>query len=72
MLIGRHMDEFEIEEEDGGNPPIDRSVWLDVGVAKHTFDVTCIHFDNEFADSDKVKAGGTECTEETVKFDLGL
>ena len=72
MLVSGHMDKFEIEEEDGGNPPIDRSIWLDVGVARHTFNVTCIHFDNEFADFDEVKAGGTECAEETVKFDLGL
>ena len=66
------MDEFEIEEEDGGDPPIDHGIWLDVRVAKHTFDVTCIYFDDEIADSDEVEAGGTECAEETVKFDLGL
>ena len=66
------MDEFEIEEEDGSDPPIDHGIRLDVGVAKHTFDVTCIYFDDEIADSDEVEAGGTERAEETVKFDLGL
>ena len=72
MLVGRYMDKFEIKEKDGSNPPIDCSIWLDVRVAKHTFDVTCIYFDDKIADSDEVEAGGTEHVEETVKFDLSL
>ena len=72
MLVGRYMGEFEIKEEDGGDPPVDRGIWLDVRVAKHTFDVTCIHFDDEVANSDEVKAGGAERAEETVKFELSL
>jgi hypothetical protein len=45
---------------------------LYVGVAEHTFDVTSIHFNDEVADSDEMKAGGTERVEEPVKLELGL
>jgi hypothetical protein len=73
VLVSGYVDEFEVKKEDGGDPSVDRGVRLDVGLAKHTFDVTCIHFDNEIADSDEMKAGGTERAEEpAVEFELRL
>ena len=73
MLASGYVDEFEVKKEDGGDPSVDRGVRLNVGVAKHTLDVTCIHFDNEIADSDEMMAGGTERAEEpALKFELRL
>ena len=72
MFVGRHMDELEVEEEDCSNPAIDGSIWLDVGVAEHTFDIACINFHNKIADTDKVKACGTECMKKPIELELCL
>ena len=68
MLVGRYVLELEVEEEDGGDPPVDGGIGLDVRVAEHTFDVAGIDFDDKFADADKVETGSTEGAEEAVEF----
>jgi hypothetical protein len=55
VLVGRDMHQLEVEKEDGGDPVVDGSIGLDVRIAKHTFNVACIHFDDEIADADEVK-----------------
>jgi len=51
---------------------IDGGIRLDVGVAEHALDVTCVNFDDEVADANDVEVRGMECMEEAVKFELGL
>jgi hypothetical protein len=64
--------EFEVEKEDGGNPAIDCGIWLDIGVAEHTFDIAGINFNDKLTDTDKVEAGGMEGAEETIELQLSL
>jgi hypothetical protein len=59
VFVGGDVHQFEIEEEDGGNPAVDGSVGLDVGIAEHTFNVTCIHFNYEIVDANKVEVHHT-------------
>ena len=66
------MNELEVEEEDHGNPAIDGSIWLDVGVAEHTFDIACVNFHNKIADANEVKACGVECTKKPIELELHL
>jgi hypothetical protein len=66
------VDKFEVKKEYGSDPSVDRSIWLYVRIAEHTFDVTCIHFNDKIADSDEMNVGGMEHTEEPVKFELCL
>jgi H2-forming N5,N10-methylenetetrahydromethanopterin dehydrogenase-like enzyme len=72
VLVCGYVDEFEVEEEDGGDPPVDGSVRLHVRVTEHTFDITGVDFDDEIADADKVEAHGLERTEETIEFEFCL
>jgi hypothetical protein len=72
VLVSWYVDEFEVEEQDGGNPAVDGSIRLHVWVAEHTFDITGIDFDNEIVDADKVKVHGPEHVEETIEFELCL
>jgi hypothetical protein len=72
VLFGGYVDKLEVEKEYGSDPSVDRGIQLYVGVAEHTFDVTSIHFNDEVADSDEMKVGGTEHMEEPVKLELGL
>ena len=55
MLVCGDVDKFKIEEEDGSDPSVDGGIWLYIWVAKHTSDVTCIHFNYEVTDADDVE-----------------
>jgi hypothetical protein len=68
VLVSQNMLEFEVEKENGSNPVIDCSIWLDIGVAEHTFDIAGINFNDKLADTDKVEAGGMEGAEETIEL----
>jgi hypothetical protein len=66
------MLELEVKEEDGGDPAIDCSIQLDIGVAEHTFDIAGVNLHNKLADADEVEAGSAEGAEESVELQLSL
>jgi len=51
---------------------IDGGVQLDVRIAKHAFDITCVDFNDKVADTDNVEVHHTEGAEEAIEFKLGL
>ena len=57
---------------DGRDPAIDGGIWLDVGVAEHTFDITGVDFYDEIADADEVKVRSAERMKESIEFDFCL
>ena len=48
------MDQFEVEEEDSLDPPVDGCVRLEVRIIEHSFDVLGINLYLENLYSDKV------------------
>ena len=68
MLVSQDMDKFDVEQKDGGNPSVDGSVGLNVRVAEHTFDITCVNFYNKVAGTNEMKVGSTEGTKKAVEF----
>ena len=63
MGFSRDMYEFEVEEEDAGDPAVDSGVGLNVQVIEHSFDVLGVHFDDEVPDTYDPESGGSEGTE---------
>lgn len=51
---------------------IDGGIGLDIRIAEHTTDVTCVDFNDEVADANEMKALRMEHVEEAIKFELGL
>jgi hypothetical protein len=72
VFVSGYVDEFEVEEENRGDPAIDRRVGLNVGVMQHAFDELGVHLDHQMADPNEVNAEGAESPEETVEFEFGL
>jgi hypothetical protein len=66
------MDKFEVEELDGGNPPVDGWAGLDVGVSEHATHVLCIHFYYKIGNTDKLPLERMQCPKQTVEFDPRL
>jgi len=54
MLVGRNVDQFEIEEQNCCDPSVDGGIRLDVWVAKHTTDEYSIHLHNQMLDANDV------------------
>ena len=46
-----NMNELEVEHEDAHDLVVHASRWLDVGILQHTFDVTCIDFNDQIPDA---------------------
>ena len=46
MFVSWDVSKLKIEQEYSGDPPVDGGVGLNVGVAEHALDVTCIDLDN--------------------------
>lgn len=63
MFVGRNVNEFEVEEEDGSNSVVDGGVGLDIGVVEHALDKFCIHFDHQVADAKEVETEGAKSVE---------
>jgi hypothetical protein len=72
VLVSWNVLELEVEEEDGSNPAIDCGIWLDIGVAEHTFDIAGINLHDKLADADEVEAGSVEGVEESIELQLSL
>ena len=68
MFVSRDVDKFEVEQKDGGDPSVDGSVGLNVGVAEHTFDIACIDFYDKVAGADEVKAGSMEGAKKAIEL----
>ena len=66
------MNELEVEEEDHGSPAIDGGIQLNIRVAEHIFDIACVDFHNEIADTDEVKVYSTECMKKPIELELCL
>jgi len=49
------MVQFEIEEKNGGYPPVDGHIRLDVRVTKHTLNINGVHFNYKVVDANKMK-----------------
>jgi hypothetical protein len=56
VFVGRDVCQFEVEKENDRDLAVDGGVRLDVGVAEHTFNIACVHFNNEIADANEVEA----------------
>ena len=72
MPGSRDVDELEIEEQDSGNPTVDSSVGLDVGVVNHALDVFSVYLDNKLTHIHNINTRVTKCAKESVEFCLGL
>jgi hypothetical protein len=72
VLVSWNIFEFEVEEEDDGNPLVDSSIGLDVRVAEHTFDIAGIDFNDKLVDANEVEAGSTEGAKETIELEFSL
>jgi hypothetical protein len=72
MFVSRHVDELEVEKQDGSDPAIDCCVGLHVGVVEHSLDVLCIHFNHKPADADEVKVECSECLKQSIELEFGL
>jgi hypothetical protein len=68
VLLGWHMNKFEVKEADGGDPLVDGGIGLTVGVVEHALNKWRVHLDYEVVDADKVEAEGMECVEQAIKF----
>jgi len=62
------VDKLEIEQQDTGNPSIDRHVRLHVRIVNHTLDVLGVHLDSEVSDSEDPYVDSAESAEESIKF----
>jgi hypothetical protein len=62
----------EVEQKNAGNPSINSSVRLNIGVVKHAFDVLGVYLDHKVLDSDDVNAERPECTEKAIEFEFRL
>ena len=66
MFLGGDMDEFEVEEEYGGDPPVYGSIGLHVGVPEHASYVAHVYLDYKVAGADQVEVLCAEHMEEAV------
>ena len=51
---------------------VDDCVRLDVGVAEHAFDITCIYLNYKVVDADEIEVLCPEHVEESVELEFGL
>ena len=72
VLVGGYVFELKVEKKDCRNPPVDGGIRLDIWVAEHTFNVACVHLNDEVADADEVKARCTEHAEEAIQLKFCL
>ena len=46
-----HMNELEVKHEDAYDPAVHASERLNVRILQHTFDVSCVNFNDQVSDT---------------------
>ena len=62
------MNEGKMKCKNQHNPSIDTSRKLDVRVLEHSFDITCICFDNQVSNANNIKVQAVEHSIESIDF----
>ena len=50
------MNETKMERQDRDDPSVNTSLWCDIGVREHPFDIPSINFDDQIAHANKVES----------------
>ena len=72
MVRSGDVDEFEMKRENGNDPSIDTCAGGDVRIREHSFDVSCVDFNDKVPYADEVNTKQAEGAVESVYFELGL
>ena len=64
--------EFEMKCQNGNDPSIDTCTGGDVRIREHSFDVSCVDFNDKVLYADEVNTKRAEGAVESLYFELGL
>ena len=72
MHCAGHVDEDELEREDGENPTINAGAGIEVRIGEHAFDIPCVNFYDQILNTNEVEFEGAEGAKEPVELQFWL